>query len=162
MDLACTVNFQCEVGRNGSGLQKWAPTSGDRIEISAAMATEVVLRLDSTREYSLIKNGVSVEFTPDVCKSRGDEQLVPGETLICVLASMTYRSSIIGFVLKPMESQPNSYTYRRIGRFECYECEFNVNSDDPGDAEALLGLWFPEVEDMTELDNGPRRIFSVI
>lgn len=162
MDLACTVNFPCEVGRNGGGLQKWAPTSGDRIEISAAMATEVVLRLDSAHEYSLTKNGVSVEFTPDVGKSRGDERLVPGETLICVLASMTYRSSIIGFVLKPMESQPDSYTYRRIGRFECYECEFNVNSDDPGDAEALLGLWFPEVEDMTELDNGPRRIFSVI
>ncbi|OCL11897.1 HET-domain-containing protein [Glonium stellatum] len=162
MDLACTANFPCEVGRHGDGLQKWAPTSGGRIEISAAMATEVVLRIDSFHGYSLTKNGVSVEFTPDVNRPEGDDKLAPGDTLICVLASMTYRSSITGFILKPLESQPDSYTYRRVGRFECYECDCDTNLDDPGDAEALLGLWFPEVEDMTELDNGPRRKFSVI
>lgn len=160
MDLACTATFPSQRDCNGSGSHSWSPISGDRVEISAAMAAEVTLRFDSSDGYSLMKNHVSVEFTPDVGVPRGEDELVPGETLTCVLASMTWRSSIIGLVLKASKSQTD--TYRRIGRFECYDCDHEGNTDEPGDAEALLSLWFPEIEDMTQLDDGPKKVFSVV
>ncbi|KAF2268246.1 HET-domain-containing protein [Lojkania enalia] len=156
MDLACTASFPLERGRS----QAWSPISGDTLELTAAMATEVTLRVDAANEYSLVKNDVSVEFRPDVSPLRGEDSVAPGESLICVLVSMTFRSSIIGLVLKRLES--TSQVCRRVGRFECYECQRDGSDDEPDDAETLFGHWFPEVEDMTELDNGPRQTFIVI
>jgi hypothetical protein len=72
---------------------------------------------------------------------------------------MTYRSSITGFVLKPYENN----TYRRVGRFECYECSPEDSGDEMSeDAEALFEHWFPEIQDMTQLDNSPQRHFTVV
>ncbi|KAF2793543.1 HET-domain-containing protein [Melanomma pulvis-pyrius CBS 109.77] len=156
MDLACSASFPSERGRDLT----WSPTSGDTLELTAAMATEVSLQIDPTNEYSLVKNGISVEFRPDVSPLRGEDSVSAGETLICVLVSMTFRSSIIGLVLKQSES--NAQLYRRVGRFECYECQREGSGDEPDDAESLFQHWFPEVEDMGAIDDGPQRTFIVV
>ncbi|KAF2182540.1 HET-domain-containing protein [Zopfia rhizophila CBS 207.26] len=156
MDLACTASFPSERGRELA----WSPTAGDTLELTAAMATEVTFRIAGTNEYSLVKNGFSVEFRPDISPPRGDDALAPGETLVCVLVSMTFRSSIIGLVLKASTSHPQ--VYRRVGRFECYECQRDGSEEEPEDAESLFGYWFPEVEDMTQLDEGPQTTFVVV
>ncbi|KAF2006678.1 HET-domain-containing protein [Amniculicola lignicola CBS 123094] len=156
MDLACTASFPAERGRT----QAWSPTTGDRLELTAAMATDVQFRIDGDSEYSLVKNGVSVEFRPDVIPLRGDDVVASGETLTCVLVCMTFRSSIIGLVLQ--QSKTDTQVYRRVGRFESYDCQTDSTEDEPEDAEALLGHWFPEVEDMTQLDDGPQRTFIVV
>ncbi|KAF2868607.1 heterokaryon incompatibility protein-domain-containing protein [Massariosphaeria phaeospora] len=156
MDLACTASFPAERGRKSV----WSPISGVDLEITAALATEVNFRLEASNEYSLSKNNVSVEFRPDVSPLRGADTLQPGETLICVLVSMTFRSSLIGLVLK--QSKNNAQVYRRVGRFECYECQRDGTDTEPDDAESLFEHWFPEVEDMTQLDDGPQRTFIVV
>jgi len=126
------------------------------------MVAEVILKIDNTSGYTLTKNKVSVEFTPDIGVPRRDDALASGDSLVCVLASMTWRSSIIGLVLKPSKSHPESY--RRVGRFECYDCEQEGQTEDmeSQDAEALLTLWFPEIEDMTQLDEGPLTTLSIV
>lgn len=156
MDLACTTSFPSDHPRN----RAWSPTSGETLELTAAMATEVTFRIDSNNEYSLVRNGVSVEFRPDIIPLRGDDDITSGETLICVLVSMTFRSSIIGLVLRQCKS--SLQTYRRVGRFECYECQTDDSEEEPEDAESLFEHWFPEVEDMTQLDDGPQRTFVVV
>ncbi|KAF2713642.1 HET-domain-containing protein [Pleomassaria siparia CBS 279.74] len=156
MDLACTASFSLERGRT----MAWSPTSGDALELTAAMAAEVILQVDSANEYSLVKNGISVEFHPDVSPLRGEDSTLAGETLVCVLVSMTFRSSIIGLVLK--QSKTNTQLYRRVGRFECYECSKEGSDDEPEDAEALFEYWFPEIEDMGAIDDGPQRSFIVV
>ncbi|KAF2246609.1 HET-domain-containing protein [Trematosphaeria pertusa] len=152
MDLAC--NFSVPSGA------AWSPTTGDRLELTASMATEVTFRIDSGTEFSLVKNGVSAEFRPDVIPPRGEDAMETGDTLLCVFASMTFRSSIIGLVLK--QSRSNTQLYRRVGRFECYECQRDGSDEEPEDAECLFEYWFPEVEDMTQLDDGPQRTFIVV
>ncbi|KAF2471007.1 HET-domain-containing protein [Lindgomyces ingoldianus] len=156
MDLACTASFPSERGRSPA----WSPTTGDALELTAAMATEVTFRVDGPSEYSLVKDGISVDFRPDISPPRGEDSLESGETLICVLVSMTFRSSIIGLVLK--QSVSSAQTYRRVGRFECYECQRDGTDEEPNDAESLFGHWFPEIEDMTQLDDGPQRTFIVV
>ena len=128
--------------------------------LKAAMATEVSFRIEGTNEFSLVKNGVSVDFKPDVSPPRGDDTVAVGETLICVLVSMTFRSSLIGLVLKLSNSDPQ--VYRRIGRFECYECQKDDGEHETEDAESLFSYWFPEIEDMTQLDEHPKRDFLVV
>jgi hypothetical protein len=156
MDLACSASFPSDKDRNLA----WSPTSGDTLELTAAMATEVNLKVDTPNEYSLVKNGVSVEFHPDVSPLRGEDSVSSGETLICVLVSMTFRSSIIGLVLK--QSKSNAQLYRRVGRFECYECQKEGSDAEPDDAESLFEHWFPEVKDMGAIDDGPQRTFLVV
>jgi hypothetical protein len=112
--------------------------------------------------YSLAKNGMTVDFTPDVVPPRGEDALQDGETLVCVLVSMTFRSSIVGIVLKSSSSTGNN-TYRRVGRLECYECTPEGTEQEMSeDAEALFEHWFPEIQDMTQLDNYPQRTFTVV
>ncbi|KAF2112035.1 heterokaryon incompatibility protein-domain-containing protein [Lophiotrema nucula] len=154
MDLACTVSFPSERARS----QAWSPIAGDTLEITAAMVADVTFRIDGTHEYSLVKGGVCVEFKPDISPPRGEDSIVSGQSLICVLVSMTFRSSIIGLVLQ--QSKSNAQLYRRVGRFECYECQ--RDNEEPEDAESLFEYWFPEVEDMTQLDEGPLRSFIVV
>jgi hypothetical protein len=90
---------------------------------------------------------------------RGEDALVDGENLVCVLISMTFRSSILGLVLKAAENN----TYRRVGRLECYDCNPEDSADEMSeDAEALFLHWFPEIQDMTQLDNTPQRHFTVV
>jgi hypothetical protein len=156
IDLACTANFPGEKGRT----VPWSPTGGQSLQISAPMATEVIFRVDNPNNFSLAKNGVYVDFTPDIVPPRGYDELVPGETLICILVSMTFRSSIIGLVLKA--SAVNPEIHRRVGRFECYECQKDAADELAEDAEDLFGHWFPEVSDMTELDVKPKRTFIVV
>ncbi|ORY16630.1 heterokaryon incompatibility protein-domain-containing protein [Clohesyomyces aquaticus] len=156
MDLACTASFPSERGRT----RAWSPISGDALELTASMATDVAFRVDGENEYSLVKDGISVEFRPDISPPQGQDSLASGDFLVCVLVSMTFRSSIIGLVLK--QSKSNAQTYRRVGRFECYECLRDSTDQEPEDAEALFGHWFPEVEDMTQLDDGPQRTFIVV
>lgn len=159
MDLACRVSFASSEGDVAS----WSPLSGKTIELSAAMATEVTfssMGSSSNPSYRLSKNGVVVDFTPDIIPPRGDDSLRNGEKLTCVLVSMTYRSSIIGLVL---QRSNNSDVYRRIGRLECYECSRESNDDEMSeDAEALFEHWFPDIQDMSQLDNHPLRRFTVI
>jgi len=156
IDLACTTNFPGDKART----LPWSPTAGESFQLSAPMATEVIFRVDSSNNFSLAKNGVNVEFTPDIVPPRGYDELVPGETLVCVLVSMTFRSSIIGLVLKA--SAVNPEIYRRVGRFECYECQKDAADELADDAEDLFGHWFPEVSDMTELDVKPKRTFVIV
>jgi hypothetical protein len=156
MDLACTASFAADDTHD----KAWLPTTGDTLKLTASMSTEVTFRIDSTNEYSLVRNGVSVDFRPDNIPPRGDDAMRSGETLVCVLVSMTFRSSIIGLVLKMSPSNPRYY--RRVGRFECYECQKNGSDAEPEDAEALFEHWFPEIEDMTQLDDGPQRTFVVV
>jgi hypothetical protein len=156
MDLACTASFAADDAHE----KVWLPTTGDTLELTASMATEVTFRIDSTNEYSLVRNGVSVEFRPDISPPRDDDAMRSGDTLVCVLVSMTFRSSIIGLVLKTSPSNPRYY--RRVGRFECYECQKDSSNEEPEDAEALFEHWFPEIEDMTQLDDGPQRTFIVV
>ncbi|KAF2017636.1 HET-domain-containing protein [Aaosphaeria arxii CBS 175.79] len=156
MDLACTASFSAKDG----GRHAWSPTRGGAVTIAAAMATEAELRIDATNEYSLVKNSVSVEFRPDTAPTHGHHDIKSGDALVCVLVSMTFRSSIIGLVLKRSKSEPEKY--RRVGRFECYDCQKDGTDDDPEDAESLFGYWFPEIEDMTKLDDGPRQTYIVI
>jgi hypothetical protein len=132
------------------------------MELSAAMATEVTFDSTGTNDrpsYLLSKNGVVVDFTPDVIPPRGDDSMRNGEKLICVLVSMTYRSSIIGLVL---QRSNNNDVYRRIGRLECYECSQEGNDEMSEDAEALFEHWFPDIQDMSQLDNYPLQRFTVV
>jgi hypothetical protein len=139
-----------------------SPIQGEPLSLSAAMATEVTLRTSSNASqvtYSLVKDRITVEFTPDIVPPRGEDVLQDGETLLCVLVSMTYRSSIVGFVLKQVENN----IYRRVGRFECYECSPEDSTDEMSeDAEALFEHWFPEIKDMTQLDAAPQRNLTVV
>lgn len=160
MDLACRVSFASSQG----DVSSWSPLSGDTMELSAAMATEVTListgSTDVHPSYLLSKNGIVVDFTPDIMPPRGDILLRNGETLVCVFVSMTYRSSIIGLVL---QRSKNSDIYRRIGRLECYECSQEGNDEEMSeDAEALFGHWFPDIQDMSQLDNYPLQRFTVV
>lgn len=158
MDLACTASFASE--RDGTPI--WSPVTaaGDILNLKAAMATEVSFRIDGTNEFSLVKNNVSVDFKPDVSPLGGEDTIAVGETLVCVLVSMTFRSSIIGLILKPSNSDPQ--VYRRIGRFECYECQKEDGEHDAEDAESLFTYWFPEIEDMTQIDVLSKRDFLVV
>ncbi|KAF1943504.1 hypothetical protein EJ02DRAFT_343095 [Clathrospora elynae] len=161
MDLACRASF----GPKGKRASAWSPVLGEPVELSGAMAADVVFRTSpsssSQPAYSLARNSMTVDFTPDIEPPRGDDALQDGETLVCVLVSMTFRSSIVGIVLKP--TSPGSTTYRRVGRFECYECTpEGVDQEMSEDAEALFEHWFPEIQDMTQLDNCPQRTFTVI
>jgi hypothetical protein len=160
MDLACTVSF-------GTSEQNsiWSPITGDTLNLTVAMATEVTFRADNPEEgeeysFSLSKNGISVDFRPDISPPTGSDAIVNGETLTCVLVSMTFRSSIIGLVLQRSTSGPE--IYRRVGRFECYDCQRIDSDEEAEDAEALFEHWFPEVEDMTKLEDGPKRTFVVV
>ncbi|KAF3041710.1 hypothetical protein E8E12_006499 [Didymella heteroderae] len=159
MDLACRVSFASSQGDVAS----WSPLSGKTIELSAAMASEVTFTSTgsaSNPSYILSRNGVVVDFTPDIIPPRGDDSLHIGEKLTCVLVSMTYRSSIIGLVL---QRSNNSDVYRRIGRLECYECSKESSDDEMSeDAEALFEHWFPDIQDMSQLDNYPLRRFTVV
>ncbi|CAO2658001.1 Nn.00g072610.m01.CDS01 [Neocucurbitaria sp. VM-36] len=159
MDLACRASF----GPKGKRASAWSPIMGEPVELTAAMATEVTFHSSSSGSsqdlYTLAKNGISADFTPDVIPPRGEDALQDGESLLCVLVSMTFRSSIVGLVLKPSDDN----TYRRIGRFECYECTpEGVDQEMSEDAEALFEHWFPEIHDMTQLDNCPQRTFTVV
>jgi hypothetical protein len=158
MDLACRASF----GPKGKRASAWSPIQGEPLNLSAAMATEVTIHsspASSQQPYILIKNRIFVEFTPDIVPPRGEDSLQEGETLVCALVSMTYRTSITGLVLKPVGNN----TYRRVGRFECYDCSPEDSSDGMNeDAEALFGHWFPEIQDMTQLDNSPQRLFTLV
>lgn len=158
MDLACRASF----GPKGKRASAWSPILGEPVELSAAMAAEVTFHVSSTSSqpsYSLAKNGTTVDFTPDIVPPRGEDSLQDGETLICVLVSMTFRSSIVGLVLKPTGNK----IYRRVGRFECYECTpEGVDQEMSEDAETLFEHWFPEIQDMTQLDNYSQRTFTVV
>lgn len=158
MDLACRVSF----ASSDEDVASWSPLSGKTIELSAAMATEVTFNSTGSDEYPsylLSKDGVVVDFTPDIIPPRGDDSLRNGERLTCVLVSMTYRSSIIGLVL---QRSNNSDVYRRIGRLECYECSREGNDEMSEDAEALFEHWFPDIQDMSQLDNYPLQRFTVL
>lgn len=157
MDLACRAAY----GPKGKRAGAWSPVQGEPLGLSAAMAAEVGVRVDGGK-YRLARNRIAVEFSPDVVASQaqGEDVLTDGEMLVCVLVSMTYRSSILGIVLKPVEG--NSM-FRRVGRLECYECSPEDSADEMSeDADALFGHWFPEIEDMTQLDSLPQRHFTVI
>jgi hypothetical protein len=156
MDLACTASFSSERGGNAA----WSPFAGDTLELTAAMATEVTFRTGKRNSFFLSKNGVRVDFDLDVIPPGGQVPIVDGETLICVWFSLTFRSSIIGLVLQQSKSNPQ--VHQRVGRFECYECRRNGSDQPPEDYEALFGHWFPEVTDMTQLDNAPHRKFLVV
>ncbi|KAF2677527.1 HET-domain-containing protein [Lentithecium fluviatile CBS 122367] len=156
MDLACKASFSAK----GAQDIVWSPTVGEKLELTASMATEVTFHMDSTNEYALFRNGVSVEFRPDIVPPCGEDAIEGGEKLICVLVSMTFRSSIIGLVLKPLRTNPGHY--RRVGRFECYECQKDNSDEEPEDAESLFEHWFPEIDDMTQLDDGPQRTFIIV
>ncbi|USP79146.1 hypothetical protein yc1106_06420 [Curvularia clavata] len=163
MDLACRASF----GPKGKRASAWSPIMGEPLELSGAMATEVVFHTVSKpsslqqHSYRLARNSMTVEFTPDVVPPCDEDALVDGETLVCILVSMTFRSSIVGIVLKPAASGNN--TYRRVGRFECYECKpEGIDEEMSEDAEALFEHWFPEIQDMTQLDNYPQRTFTVV
>lgn len=159
MDLACRVSFASSQGDVAS----WSPLSGGTLELSAAMATEVTYRSEGSADehsYSLSKNGVVVDFTPDIIPPRADDSLQHGEKLMCLLVSMTYRSSIIGLVLQRSNT---SDLYRRIGRLECYECAREGSDEEMSeDAEALFEHWFPNIKDMAQLDNYPLQRFTVV
>ncbi|KAI4640390.1 hypothetical protein J4E93_008596 [Alternaria ventricosa] len=167
MDLACRASF----GPKGKRASAWSPIMGEPLELSGAMAAEVVFHSsppsssaspDAPTSYTLAKNGMAVDFTPDVVPPRGEDALQDGETLVCVLVSMTFRSSIVGIVLKSSSSAGNN-TYRRVGRLECYECTPEGTEQEMSeDAEALFEHWFPEIQDMTQLDNYPQRTFTVV
>ncbi|KAF1955359.1 HET-domain-containing protein [Byssothecium circinans] len=161
MDLACSASFTSSPNPNPPE-PIWSPISGDKLTLTASMATEVTFRADSTTEYSLVHNGVSVEFRPDVTPPRSIDAIDPGEKLVVVLVSMTFRSSIVGLVLKRLKGHTDAEVYRRVGRFECYECQKEGGEEEPEDAEALFKYWFPEVEDMMALDAGPKRSFIVV
>ncbi|KAF1851512.1 HET-domain-containing protein [Cucurbitaria berberidis CBS 394.84] len=158
MDLACRASF----GPKGKRASAWSPVMGEPVELTAAMAAEVTFHSSSgpsQASYSLAKNGVSTDFTPDVVPLRGEDELQDGESLICVFVSMTYRSSIVGLVLKSLANN----TYRRVGRFECYECTPEGTEQEMSeDAETLFEHWFPEIQDMTQLDNCPQKTFTVV
>lgn len=158
MDLACRVSFASSEGDVAS----WSPLSGNTLELSAAMATEVTFNTKGSTEnpyYQLSKSGVVVDFTPDMIRPQGDDLMRNGEKLICILVSMTYRSSIIGLVLQRSNT---SNVYRRVGRLECYECSREGNDEMSEDAEALFEHWFPDIQDMSQLDNLPLQRFTVI
>jgi hypothetical protein len=169
MDLACRV---CFASQQQNAQSSWSPLSGGALELSAPMAAEVTLVSSQSADdddnsttpcYSLQRNGIHVDFTPDMTpRGRNSDWLRSGETLVCVLVSMTFRSSIIGLVLQP--SPTDGSVYRRVGRLECYECVRQGGDDDEmsEDAEALFEHWFPEIQDMTQLDNYPLRRLTVV
>jgi len=154
MDLACHVSF----GFKGKRASAWSPTQGEPLCLSAAMAAKVTLRVSEQETYTLVKNRIAVDFTPDIVPARGEDKLEDGERLVCVLISMTYRSSITGLVLKAAGDN----MYRRVGRFECYDCRPEGEDEMSEDAETLFGYWFPEIQDMTELDSSVQRHFIVV
>jgi hypothetical protein len=154
MDLACRASF----GPKGKRASAWSPIQGEPLNLSAAMAAEVTFHC-SQGNYALAKNGITVDFTPDIVPPRGEDILRDGETLVCVLVSMTFRSSIIGLVLKATGNN----AFRRVGRFECYECTPEGSDEEMSeDAEALFEHWFPEIQDMTQLDNSAQRHLTVV
>jgi hypothetical protein len=163
MDLACRASF----GPKGKRASAWSPIMGEPLELSGAMAGEVVFHTSPSSSaqqpsYTLAKNGMAVDFSPDVMPPRGEDALQEGETLVCVFVSMTFRSSIVGIVLKPTNNV-NGNTYRRVGRLECYECTpEGVDQEMSEDAEALFEHWFPGIKDMAQLDSHPQRTFTVV
>lgn len=155
MDLACSAAWEGQA--EGEGAAKvFSPFGGRGVELRAALAAEVRFREEAEGEYVLGRAGVEVEFLPDVVPLRGDDAVRDGEMLVCVLVSMSFRSSVLGLVLKREDG-----AYRRVGRFECYEC-VREGGGEPEDAEALFGHWWPEVEDMTTLDERARQTFRVV
>jgi hypothetical protein len=166
MDLACRASF----GPKGKRASAWSPIMGEPLELSGAMVAEVIFHTSPSSSsqqqpsYVLAKNGMTVDFTPDVVPPRGEDALQDGEALVCVLVSMTFRSSIVGIVLKPTNNgNGNGNTYHRVGRFECYECTpEGVDQEMSEDAEALFGHWFPEIQDMMQLESYPQRTFTVV
>ena len=103
---------------------------------------------------------MTAEFIPDVSPPHGEDALQNGDTLVVVLVSMTFRTSIVGIVLRPWSG---NNVYRRVGRFECYECTPEGSEQEMSeDAEALFEHWFPDIQDMTQLDNYPQRTFTVV
>jgi hypothetical protein len=155
MDLACRASF----GPKGKRASAWSPIQGEPLNLAAAMATEVTFHSSPASTYTLARNRIAVEFVPDIMPPRGEDALVDGETLVCVLVSMTFRSSILGLVLK----SAGNNTHRRVGRLECYECSPEDSTDEMSeDAEALFLHWFPEIQDMMQLDNTPQRHFTVV
>ncbi|KAA8612735.1 HET domain containing protein [Pyrenophora tritici-repentis] len=161
MDLACRASF----GPKGKRASAWSPIMGEPLELSGAMAAEVVFHssggsLQDEASYILARNGMTAEFIPDVSPPHGDDALQDGDTLVVVLVSMTFRTSIVGIVLKPWTG---NNVYRRVGRFECYECTPEGSEQEMSeDAEALFEHWFPDIQDMTQLDNYPQRTFTVV
>lgn len=154
MDLACRVSF----GPKGKRACAWSPIMGEPMHLSAAMAAEVTFGITSTSPwaYHLSKNNVSVDFTPDVVPLQGEDAIQDCETLVCVLVSMTFRTTIVGLVLRASGSN----IYRRVGLFECFKCTPEGGMSE--DAENLFEYWFPEMQDMTQLDTFPKRTFTVV
>ncbi|KAI8933727.1 hypothetical protein NX059_009443 [Plenodomus lindquistii] len=154
MDLACRVSF----GPKGKRASAWSPIMGEPLDLTAAMAAEVTFHSGSaaSHAYHLARNNVTVDFTPDIVPLQGDDAIQDGETLLCVLVSMTFRTSIVGLVLRAASNN----AYRRVGRFECYECTPEGGMSE--DAETLFEYWFPEIQDMTQLDTFPQRTFTVV
>jgi hypothetical protein len=152
MDLSCTAEYESGGEENST----WSPTSGGTLELTVALATEVTFTVqDTTRRSALTKNGVSVSFTPDISPPGANSEIAPGETLVCVLVIMTFRSTILGLILKRNEE---TGVYRRVGRLECSTCEGNAEDSD---AEALFGYWVPDVSDITTIDDTPHKTFVI-
>jgi hypothetical protein len=151
MDLSCTAEFSSREEKD----PVWLPATGGTLKLTATLATKVAFDVRDGKNFVLTRNGVSVDFTPDMLSRAGDMEIKPGSTLICVLVSMTFRSSILGLVLQPCQ-KPDAY--RRVSRLECFKCYGNVKE---GDAEDLFGHWFPEVTDMTAIDHMPHKTFIV-
>jgi hypothetical protein len=160
MDLGCTASFTSE----DYGELAWLPTGSDRLELDAIMVTSVTFRVEGPAKFSLVKNGVSVNFKPDIIPPHGYDALEFGDTLVCVLVSMTRQSSILGLVLKQLSRRLE--TYRRVGRFECCVRQVDcVDGKKRGEfADALFGYWFPEDTDLTQIGKWHRyrRLLYVI
>ncbi|KAH9863748.1 hypothetical protein J1614_009680 [Plenodomus biglobosus] len=154
MDLACRVSF----GPKGKRASAWSPIMGEPLDLSAAMSAEVTFHTTSTSPYTyhLARNGVTVDFTPDVVPLQGEDIIHDGDKLVCILVSMTFRTSIVGLILRASSNK----TYRRVGRFECYDCTPENGMSE--DAENLFEYWFPEIQDMAQLDTFPQRTFTVV
>lgn len=155
MDLACTASFESEQ----TGRPAWSPFRGDTLRLSAAMTTEVTFHTKTATEFLLSKNGITVEFEPDFRTPSGGAPIPDGAVLTCVWFSMSFRSSIIGLVL---QKAALTDVYRRVGRFECYECRREQGGRPAEDAEALFGHWFPDVSDVTQVDELLRTDFMVV
>jgi hypothetical protein len=154
LDLACRASF----GLKGKRASAWSPIQGEPLNLSASMAAEVTFHC-SQGNYALAKNGITVEFTPDIVPPRGDDMLRDGDILLCVFVSMSWRSSILGLVLRSCGNN----TFRRVGRLECEECTPEGHDEEMSeDAESLFGYWFPEIPDMTLLESAPQRHLIVV
>jgi len=151
MDLACTLSF----GPRGKRRGAWSPVQGEACVLSARLVADVVYR-----NAKVVRNGVGVAFRPDVC----GERMCEGEGLVVVCVCMTYRSEILGIVLRVVRDEGVGDTYRRVGRFECVECRHEDDGEDgmSEDAEALFGYWFPEIGDMMGLEGRAVEGFTVM